>query len=130
MAIGGGSIKPACHEDQCVVLRRTGPDRRKSADRHTAGEQTAAANGSICGRDPGNFFATYWGMDKSPSPEVLRHDQLPSVACPHCDAHSTQVKSVATAKGESGVVNITMFCKDCKESWVVQKMTYHDEPPA
>ena len=62
--------------------------------------------------------------------QPLQHDQPPSVACPHCEAHTAQVQSVAMAKGEEGRVNITMFCKDCKESWVVQKMTYHDELPA
>ena len=68
-------------------------------------------------------------MSQTPQPP-LGHDQPPSVACPHCAAHTAQVKSVATSKDAEGVVNITMFCTDCKKSWVVQKMTYHDQMPA
>jgi hypothetical protein len=65
-----------------------------------------------------------------PQPLLLQRDEAPSVACPHCAAHTARVKGVETSKTDPGVVNITMFCKDCKESWVVQKMTYHDDPPA
>jgi len=68
-------------------------------------------------------------MDETPESPVLRRDERPSVACPHCSAHTAQVKSVSAGKGAEGVVNITMFCKDCKEEWVVQKATYQDEPP-
>jgi hypothetical protein len=68
-------------------------------------------------------------MAGTPQPP-LRRDEQPSVACPHCAAHTAQIKSVATSKSDAGVVNITMFCSGCKESWVVQKMTYQDELPA
>jgi transposase-like protein len=58
----------------------------------------------------------------------LARDERPSVACPHCEAHTAQVRGVSTAK--DGIVNITMFCKDCDKSWIVQKETFEDAPPA
>jgi hypothetical protein len=67
-------------------------------------------------------------MDVPLKPPLEREEQ-PSVACPHCAAHTGQVKSVATDKGNSGVVNITMLCRDCRQSWMVQKLT-HEYPPA
>jgi hypothetical protein len=67
---------------------------------------------------------------ENPLEPLLQRDEAPSVACPHCAAHTAQVKGVETSKTDPGVVNITMFCKDCKESWVVRKMAYQHQPPA
>jgi hypothetical protein len=62
--------------------------------------------------------------------QPLRSDEQPAVACPHCAAHTAQVQSVSTNKEDPSVVNIHMFCRDCKASWIIQKMAVHEEPPA
>ncbi len=61
--------------------------------------------------------------------QPLQRDEQPSVACPHCSAHTAEVKTVATNKDDNSTVNITMFCRDCKQTWMVQKLA-HDEAPA
>jgi hypothetical protein len=63
-------------------------------------------------------------------PAILGKDERPAVACPHCAAHTAQVKSVSTTTDNSGVVNVQMFCRDCEKTWVVQKATYDGALPA
>ena len=67
-------------------------------------------------------------MDQ-PTKPPLEREQQPDVACPHCTANAGRPKSVATAKGRPGMVNIMMHCRDCGQSWMVQKLT-REAPPA
>ena len=63
------------------------------------------------------------------SRRVLRREEQPAVACPHCAAHTAQVRSVATDKNNRDVVNLSMFCRTCNEAWIVQRETNDDEKP-
>ncbi|MBY0493606.1 MAG: hypothetical protein K2Y23_05285 [Cyanobacteria bacterium] len=58
---------------------------------------------------------------------LIPDDRPPSVACPHCAAHTARPVSVATDKRDPTIVNITMQCRDCLQSWIVPKLA-HDIP--
>ena len=64
-----------------------------------------------------------------PSKPPLEREQQPDTACPHCTAQMGQPSHVATEKGKPGQVTITMTCRDCGQTWMVQKLT-HEDPPS
>lgn len=67
---------------------------------------------------------------KDPKPP-LEPDHRPGVACPHCGANQGRPVKVATMKptDDAESVDITMSCRDCRQTWIVQKLT-HETPPA
>jgi hypothetical protein len=59
---------------------------------------------------------------------IAPDDRAPSVACPHCAGHKARPVSVATDKANPNIVQITMRCQDCQQSWIVPKLA--DDIPA
>ena len=47
-----------------------------------------------------------------------------NVACPHCSAHVASPVRVSTRKGDALHLDLTMQCKNCKQTWVVQKLSH------
>jgi hypothetical protein len=60
--------------------------------------------------------------------KAIPDDKPPSVACPHCDAHTARPVAVATDKNDPHIVNISMRCDDCGQSWMVPKLAHDDLP--
>ena len=67
-------------------------------------------------------------MANEEQPPISDHRHPPSVACPHCAAHTARPVSVATDKKDPHIVNITMRCEDCQQTWMVPKLTQDDLP--
>ena len=51
------------------------------------------------------------------------------VACPHCAAPQGYPYRVETSRESHDHVNVSMQCKDCQHSWIVQRLG-GDGPPA
>ena len=65
------------------------------------------------------------GLPNRPPPD----DYQVEVPCPNCGAHVGAPIRVSTRKLDPGTVDVTMQCKDCGVTWVMQKLI-HDTPPS
>ena len=63
--------------------------------------------------------------EEAPKEPDLR---APSVACPHCAAHTARPVGVVTDKADPTIVHVTMRCVQCQQSWIVPKLA--DDIPA
>jgi hypothetical protein len=61
------------------------------------------------------------------SKDALPPPQTIPAACPHCGASVKPIK-VTTSKETTDRVDVTMVCKDCNHTWIVQKLTDDERP--
>ncbi len=63
-------------------------------------------------------------MSSDPKPPPPSDDpQALNVACPHCFAQIGKPVSVSTRKGDHNLIDVTMHCRECNRTWMVQKLT-------
>ena len=58
----------------------------------------------------------------------LAHPPSFPVACPHCAAPQGYPYRVETSKESRDQVNVSLRCKDCQHSWMIQRLSAPPPP--